>query len=87
MNELLELAVKAHGGLARWNEVSPVEIDVSITGAIWYVKRRPDVLKPPRPPAPMPSSSCRTSAAFVMASHNHHYRSQAERSTMGDGVR
>ena len=45
MNELLELAVKAHGGLARWNEVSSVEIDVSITGAIWYVKGQPDVLK------------------------------------------
>ncbi len=45
MNELLDLAVKAHGGLARWNEVSSVEIDVSITGAIWYVKGQPDVLK------------------------------------------
>ncbi len=34
--ELLEFAVEAHGGLARWNEVSSVKIDVSITGAIWY---------------------------------------------------
>ena len=43
--ELLEIAVEAHGGLARWNEVSSVKIDVSITGAIWYVKGQPDVLK------------------------------------------
>jgi hypothetical protein len=43
--DLLDIAVEAHGGLARWNEVSSVEIDVSITGAIWYVKGQPDVLK------------------------------------------
>src|SRR5271167_2733338 len=45
MTELLDIAVEAHGGLARWEEVSSVEIDVSITGAIWYVKGQPDVLK------------------------------------------
>ena len=43
--DLLEIAVEAHGGLARWTEVSSVRIDVSITGAIWYVKGQPDVLK------------------------------------------
>ena len=43
--ELLEFAVEAHGGLARWNEVSSVTIDVSITGAIWWAKGQPDVLK------------------------------------------
>jgi hypothetical protein len=43
--DLLELAVEAHGGLTRWNEVSAIKIDVSITGAIWYVKGQPDVLK------------------------------------------
>jgi hypothetical protein len=42
---LLDLAVEAHGGLARWNAVSSVKIDVSITGAIWYAKSQPDVLK------------------------------------------
>ena len=45
MPELLDIAVEAHGGLARWNEVSSVKIDLSITGAIWYVKRQADVLK------------------------------------------
>ena len=43
--ELLDTAVEAHGGLARWNEVSSVKIDVSITGAIWDVKGQRDVLK------------------------------------------
>ena len=43
--DLLDEAVQAHGGLARWNQVSSVKIDVSITGAIWHVKGQPDVLK------------------------------------------
>jgi hypothetical protein len=43
--DLLALAVAAHGGLNRWNVVSSIKIEVSITGAIWYVKGQPDVLK------------------------------------------
>jgi hypothetical protein len=43
--DLLDAAIEAHGGLARWNEVSSVTIDVSITGAIWDVKGQHDVLK------------------------------------------
>jgi hypothetical protein len=42
---LLDLAVEAHGGLARWNKVSSITIDASITGAIWHAKGQPDVLK------------------------------------------
>jgi len=42
---LLDVAIEAHGGLARWNKVSSIKIDVSITGAIWYVKGQPDVLR------------------------------------------
>jgi hypothetical protein len=45
MNELLELAVKAHGGLDLWNKVKSVKIAASITGAIWFVKSKGDVLK------------------------------------------
>jgi hypothetical protein len=45
MPGLLDFAVEAHGGLARWNNVSSVKIDASITGAIWYVKGQPDVLQ------------------------------------------
>jgi hypothetical protein len=45
MNELLNLALEAHGGLDRWNKVKAVKVDASITGAIWYVKGKPDFLK------------------------------------------
>jgi hypothetical protein len=45
MNDLLSLAIKAHGGLDRWNTVTSVQADASITGAIWYAKGQPDVLK------------------------------------------
>lgn len=42
--DLLDLAVAAHGGQTRWDEISSIKIDVSITGAIWYAKGQPDVL-------------------------------------------
>ncbi|MHC5897268.1 hypothetical protein [Nostoc sp.] len=45
MNELLNLAVKAHGGLKRWNKVKSVKVAASITGAIWFVKSKGDALK------------------------------------------
>jgi hypothetical protein len=45
MNDLLELAIKAHGGLDRWSSVTSIGASASITGAIWYVKGKPDVLK------------------------------------------
>jgi hypothetical protein len=45
MNELLSLAVKAHGGLERWNTVKAVKVAASITGAIWFVKGKGDALK------------------------------------------
>jgi hypothetical protein len=45
MNDLLKLALEAHGGLERWNQVKSIKIQASITGAIWYVKSKPDCLK------------------------------------------
>ena len=45
MNELLNLTVKAHGGLERWNKVKSVKVAASITGAIWFVKSKGDALK------------------------------------------
>jgi hypothetical protein len=45
MNELLNLAVEAHGGLARWNKLKSVKVAASITGAIWFVKSKGDALK------------------------------------------
>lgn len=45
MNDLLQKAVDAHGGLKRWNETKAIEVAASITGAIWFVKGQGDYLK------------------------------------------
>jgi hypothetical protein len=45
MNDLLQAAVDAHGGLKRWNEVKTITVAAAITGAIWTLKGRPDYLK------------------------------------------
>jgi hypothetical protein len=45
MNNLLESAVTAHGGLDRWNQVKSITVDASITGAVWHVKNQGDALK------------------------------------------
>jgi hypothetical protein len=45
MSNLLDLAVKAHGGLERWSRVKSVRVAASITGAIWFVKSKGDALK------------------------------------------
>ena len=45
MIDLLQLAVDAHCGLARWNQLKTVRASVSVTGVIWQVKGKPDVLK------------------------------------------
>jgi hypothetical protein len=44
MTPLLQLAVSAHGGLERWNQVRTIVASASITGAIWAVKGQPDYL-------------------------------------------
>ena len=45
MNDLLQFAVNAHGGLKRWNEISTITVAASLTGAIWFVKSQGDYLK------------------------------------------
>lgn len=45
MNDLLEAAVAAHGGTERWNQVSTIIVDASITGALWHLKGHADALK------------------------------------------
>ena len=45
MKDLLDMAVAAHGGLEHWNTIKTIDVDLSITGAIWYVKGRPNVLQ------------------------------------------
>jgi len=45
MNSLLDIAVTAHGGLDRWNQVKSITVDSSITGAVWHMKNQGDALK------------------------------------------
>jgi hypothetical protein len=45
MNDLLESALAAHGGLDRWNRIKTITVRASITGAIWFVKSKGDALK------------------------------------------
>ena len=44
MNDLLELAVKAHGGLDRWQQLTEITAHVSISGTLWGRKGHPDAL-------------------------------------------
>jgi hypothetical protein len=44
-NGLLDSAVTAHGGLERWEDIESVRLEASITGGVWHLKGRPDVLK------------------------------------------
>ncbi len=45
MNDLLALAIEAHGGLDRWNSFSKLQAEVSFGGAIWHVKQQADLLQ------------------------------------------
>jgi hypothetical protein len=38
MNDLLSVAVNAHGGLSWWHQLKAVKARLSITGAIWQMR-------------------------------------------------
>ena len=44
MNDLLALAIDAHGGLDRWNSFSTLSAHLEIGGEIWRIKQQPDLL-------------------------------------------
>jgi hypothetical protein len=44
MTPLLAIAMDAHGGLKRWQEVQTIVVSASITGAIWAVKGQANYL-------------------------------------------
>ena len=44
MNDLLKLAIDAHGGLRRWEQTERFRAAASITGAIWTLKGQPGLL-------------------------------------------
>lgn len=43
-NDLLAYALEAHGGLERWNAYTRLTAQVSIDGAIWYLKQQVGML-------------------------------------------
>jgi hypothetical protein len=45
MNDLLELAIEAHGGLDRWREVKSIEVALTISGALLRIKGFPERLE------------------------------------------
>jgi hypothetical protein len=44
MNDLLDSAVAAHGGLGRWNQVTSITVAAAVTGALWALKNQGDAL-------------------------------------------
>jgi hypothetical protein len=44
MNDLLALAIKGHGGLRRWQQLSRFRATTSTTGALWVMKGKPGLL-------------------------------------------
>src|ERR1700722_2829808 len=44
MNDLLNLAMKAHGGLERWKQIRNMQAKVTLNGTLWRIKGRPDGL-------------------------------------------
>jgi len=42
MSDLLDLAIEAHGGQQRWDELSELRAHANIGGAVWHVKGWPD---------------------------------------------
>jgi hypothetical protein len=44
MNDLLAIAIEAHGGLGSWNSFTKLKTALSIDGAIWHLKQQPGLL-------------------------------------------
>ena len=44
MNELLEIAVKAHGGLEVWRAIRTIEVKASLSGELLRIKGHPKIL-------------------------------------------
>lgn len=45
MNDLLETALTAHGGLHRWNKIKSIRVNASISGAFWSLKHQDGALQ------------------------------------------
>jgi hypothetical protein len=45
MDQLLTLAVEAHGGFRAWNRLRTLTANVSIGGALWNLKKLPGLFR------------------------------------------
>lgn len=43
MTDLLDLAIEAHGGLQRWQQIEQLHAHIKVGGTVWHVKGWPDV--------------------------------------------
>lgn len=48
MNDLLQLAVDAHGGLVRWNHFNKITVHILVNGMLWPLKGQDGVLSDTR---------------------------------------
>jgi hypothetical protein len=48
MNDLLELAIRAHGGLKRWDELKTVSAQLTNGGILWELKGQKEFVSPSR---------------------------------------
>jgi hypothetical protein len=45
MSDLLDLAIRAHGGLDRWRAIRTLDVEFSLTGRLWNIKGHPHGLR------------------------------------------
>lgn len=48
MKDLLALAIEAHGGLARWNQLTTGSVTSKVGGVLWQAKGHPEFAQPAR---------------------------------------
>jgi len=47
MNDLVKLAIKAHGGLDRWNKFQELSVRIDVGGVLWPMKGYPEFTQQP----------------------------------------
>ncbi len=45
MEDLLNIVLKAHGGLKRWSQISSIEAEIALDGALWHFKGQPELFR------------------------------------------
>jgi hypothetical protein len=79
MSDLLDSAVAAHGGLDRWNQITSITFDASITGAFWHIKGKGDALEDVR----LEVETTRQRVTMDLAGHGKRYVYEPHRVVIG----